>query len=161
MQSIINYSADVQALSVLDKELKDAVALLSEDDWKILSTKTYTQFLQFVSAVDLAEIGCVDVTSPHAITAAETLRKSDPDAVLIIVSDMSVSPVMYIKPSIMASTLIMKPISFAGRERLREAVQLKLQANNDEQGSQRFCLETKQGKSFFPYNRIVFFGIYK
>ena len=158
MQNIINYSADIQTLTILAKEQRETVAYFSDADWSILCAKTYVQYLQLVQTADITEIGVIDVTSPDAIAAAEEFRKADPNAVLVIVSDMSVSPVTYIKPSIMASTLIIKPIESVGIARLRDAMRIKLIQSDERRESEKsFCLETKQGKQFFPYNKIVFF----
>lgn len=158
MQNIINYSADTQTLTVLDKEQREAVAYISDADWSILCAKTYVQYSRLVQTTDVVEIGVIDVTSPNAIAAAEEFRKADPDAVLVIVSDMSISPVTYIKPSIMASALIIKPIESTGIARLRDAMRIKLiQSDSRRDTEQRFCMETKQGKHFFSYNKIVYF----
>lgn len=61
-------------------------------------------------SLPLVEFACVDVVQDGAVKSIESFRKDHSETMLTIIADSSIMPTVYLKPSIMASSLLLRPI---------------------------------------------------
>lgn len=96
------------------------------------------------------DVCCVDVSG--GAHTAETARAANPDAFLILIAPPQLSPMEYLRPSILAAGLLLRPYTD------EQAYGLALQAlrpSADGQGS--FRVETREGAQLVPYRNILYF----
>lgn len=114
----------------------------------------FCSFFQTASAIDLA---CIDITVPKAVQATEDLRKRHAQTWIMLVADDSILPTVYLKPSIMASSLLLRPLN----EKQVESVMSELISSymhaqiNDEPGV--YHLKTQDGTERIPFDDILYF----
>ncbi|MBQ5561603.1 MAG: LytTR family transcriptional regulator [Lachnospiraceae bacterium] len=142
-----------QLLYELSKEL---IALYSEEKWEISVFNTVNAFNDYLNETDILNVLFIDVTIKGAIEFATKIRNKHKETVILLLADNSISPVKYIKPSIMAAALLLRPLNEVDvREQISNV--LELFSNEEKSDDGRFCLEYKGEKVYVPYEHIVYF----
>lgn len=157
MISVLLYSHEKKELSAFVKLGKEIVCRISDDDWIFLSYSDRELVYSFLSEHPIVDISCVDIVADGGIALAEELRKANSEMHIILLADMSVSPVSYIRPSIMAGSLLLRPLTVQNvKSVFTEAVLSyvkKLQADNDN----ILLIENRDGRQPVPYSSIIYF----
>lgn len=159
MPTALNYCESKENLSLLEKGLVDAIASKTEDDWTVISENNLNKYaLSFAQAKEGVDISCFDVTSNCAVDTLKKLRQEDKEAMLVVVSDESVSPLTYMKPSIMPSSLLLKPLTRDSVSKCMEDLLNVFYVNNSQKRNDgRYCVETKDEKVYVPFDKIIYF----
>ncbi len=96
------------------------------------------------------DVCCVDVSG--GAHTAETARAANPAAFLILIAPPELSPMEYLRPSILAAGLLLRPYTD------EQAYGLALQAlRPSESGQGSFRVETREGAQLVPYRTILYF----
>ena len=157
MISVLMYSRDRKELSELKKYGHEIAARLTEDDWRFFGYNEREQVYRFLSEHPLVDISCVDIAACGGIVLAEDLRRRCNEMYMVLLADSSVSPTAYIRPSIMAGSLLMRPLNVEGIKRvITEAalVYVKKISNSEESF---LMIENKDGRQPVSYRAITFF----
>lgn len=158
MAYILNYCLNATDSKLLEKEFSDAIALVSEDDWKIDSCIKLSDYIEKYRKHSQTDISCFDVTTDGSVEALEELRKKDKSTMLVLISDMTVSPLKYMKPALMAGALILKPLENSTVSlTIKDVLNAVCLTEENEAENKRFCVETKTGKRFIPFDKILYF----
>ena len=150
--ALCNQASDAQ---MLEQELRDEVAMRTDESVlvkKVLNKKLLEEFLQEKGLVDFI---CVDVTVKQGIHYAELLRENYPGSAIVLVADMSISPVTYMKPSIMAAALLLKPLSHEPVRQTFEELMDHFVDNASEEDV--FVVENRDERQRIPYSAILYF----
>lgn len=137
---------------------RDCAGLLSEEYWEIKICRGLQEVREYMRQKPALDMICIDITVKNAVSVAESLRAENRMAYMILVADLSISPAVYMKPSIMAGSLMLKPLSKTQIQRVvKEAVGefMKRFLNPDQK--KVFVLENKEGRMLVEYERIGFF----
>lgn len=157
MISVLMYAEDKCELVALGRHGREAAAVLGDDEWSFLSYHERELFYRYLGGQPLVDISCVDVTADGGIVLAEDLRKACVDMYMILLADFSVSPAAYIRPTIMAGSLLMRPLSAEGIKRVfTEAASAYLE-KIDRSSSEVLMIENRDGRQPVPYRAIAFF----
>lgn len=132
---------------------------LSEEDWDFPSYHDICAVSDFLSQSPILDLALVDVTQEGAIPLAESMRRLNAELYMILLTDVNVSPVTYIKPSILAASLLMRPVTVQNvksifTDAIRQIVRLHSDSGMEDKA---FIIESKEGKRFIPYGQILFF----
>lgn len=158
MAYVLNYCLNATDSNLLEKEFSDAIALVSDDEWTIDSCFKLSEYIEKYKIHAQTDISCFDVTTDGSVEILEELRKKDKSTMLVLVSDTSVSPLKYMKPTLMAGALILKPlIDSAVSITLKDVLNVVCSTNESKDDEKRFCVETKTGKNFIPFDKILYF----
>lgn len=158
MSSVLNYCANLSESKVLENEFRNTAAMVSDDDWEVDSSIKLDEYVEKYMKHTQVDISCFDVTSDGSVEALENIRKKDKSAMLVLVSDITVSPLRYMKPTLMASSLIMKPFNrTAVASAFREVLDVVYADKKVDEDDKKFCVETKSGQRYIPYAKIVYF----
>lgn len=157
MISMLLYSHERRELTTFDRLGREVVSRLSDDDWRFLGYSERRQVEQFLSEHPLIDISCVDVAADDGVEMAEELRGANAEMYMILLTDLTVSPVAYIRPTIMAGSLLMRPVTADGVRRVfTEAVTAYLRKCGTD-ASQMLMIENRDGRQPVPYGSVVFF----
>lgn len=142
-------------LNMVLQGVKYAIAVASDDDSSVAACMTPEELDQYMSCTDTGDFSCLDIRGDNSLRAAEAVRKKFPQAALLLIVDQSVSPMKYIKPSIMASSLILRPFTeITMKETLQEFVGSCIK---EEDGDEEvYVLEGKSGIIRIPYKSIYY-----
>ena len=142
-------------ISAIEKEIRERTAFSTDEQLNFVSLYTRKEFEDFMGENAPADIICTDVTVFQGIEQAEELRKKYAKAALILIADMSISPVSYMKPTILAAGLLLKPLQEAMlKKTIEEIFACYIQVQEDEE---LFVVETREEKYRIPYSEIMFF----
>ena len=101
---------------------------------------------------------CVDF-SLHGEQAINIIREHNPETMVIILADVDISPSKYIRPSIMAAGLLLRPLTPKQVNNVLKSVLSA--ADNKEQtrvcGNEMFTVNTREGAIKIPYSELLYF----
>lgn len=101
-----------------------------------------------------------DVTVDGVVPVLEALRGANPELKLVLVADGSVSPVTYIRPTILPTALLWRPL---GQEEAHSTLwEVMTSIRKDEEtgretGMESFSVEVRGDVRRIPYSNILFF----
>lgn len=135
----------------------DTAASFDLPQWQVELIQALTAFYMAMSERTQVDIGCVDLTSDRAIAAAEELRRRFASAKILLIANPEMSPAAYLKPSIMAASLLLRPFS---REQaldvFQELVRVMLRKPAGDDGAV-FTIKTKKGRVLLNHMDISYF----
>ena len=123
-----------------------------------LQLKTYQKsslLLSQLESADLLDLAVVDVTMEGGFEAARAIRKMFPTAEIMIVADVTVSPMKYMCPSIRASALLLRPVSPGCEDAVREFFFL-LADQEKEDKNNTLWIENRKGIFRVPFDQICY-----
>lgn len=123
-----------------------------------LQLKTYQKsslLLSQLESADLLDLAVVDVTMEGGFEAARAIRKMFPTAEIMIVADVTVSPMKYMCPSIRASALLLRPVSPGWEDAVREFFFL-LADQEKEDKNDKLWIENRKGIFRVPFDQICY-----
>lgn len=157
MISALIYSHERRELSAISRLGREIICKISEDDWDFFSFSDKKDVYDFLSADPIIDMSCVDIFDTNGISIAERLRETNNNMYIILLTDASISPVLYIRPTIMAGSLLMRPLTEKSVKRVfTEAVRECLKKFRKDDG-EAFAIENRDGRQLIPYSRIIFF----
>lgn len=159
MISLLLYANRKNELALLKNNSFDVICRISEDDWDILDYYDKKLVFEFLSKNPVIDVSCIDVTSESGLEIAEDSRRKNSNMFMILLSDSTVSPSTYIKPSIMASSLLLRPLSKENiKEVFLEVVLAYLKKYRQEENqSESFVIDAREGRELVPLDHIYFF----
>lgn len=157
MISVLLYSHIKKEISAFVKHGREAVGKISDDDWNFRGYCEKELLYRFLIECPLIDISCVDVSAGDGLTLAENLRKDNSGMYMILVADLSVSPTAYIRPSIMAGSLLMRPVSVEGIKRVFTEAALSYIKSLERGSGDVLIIENRDGRQPVPYSSIMFF----
>lgn len=130
---------------------------ISEEDWNFLSYSQKQRLLEFLQENPIIDISCMDVTSEKGIEMAEKVRKLNSDTHIILLSDLSVSPAAYIKPSIMAGSILLRPLTKENIKKVFLSAMSDYLSKISKTDEKNFVINTHEGRQLIPISHILFF----
>lgn len=137
---------------------KDWAARWTEEYWEMMECSSIRELEEVVEGKNHPDIICLDITMQGAIDLAAQLRLLLPLSYMILIASPDISPVTYLRPSIGADSLMLKPLS-AGQiqEIMSEALQAYIQRFFKPDEKKVFVIENKSGRELVDYDHIFFF----
>lgn len=142
--------------TLLRQVSKENIARVSENMWAIRDNLSVKQFERLLELGDDLDVVYMDVTRDKAIEATEQMRRENKEAVLMIIADETVSPMEYLKPSVQAASLLLRPF----REQQAKDVVEKTWDWYGEKASGEdafLSLEIDHDRVTVPYGQILYF----
>ena len=137
---------------------RDLAAYFTDERWTMILCSEYEQILEYVEKRTLFDIICLDITMDGVLELAERIRAICRHAILILISDFSITPECYIRPSIRADSLMLKPLTYEKIEHtLKEAFSSFAEMFGASKSPDVFVAENRDGRWRIPYREILFF----
>ncbi len=157
MVSMIVYDPHAEEMELIKKLVRQAAAVLTEEKWQMEFFTRREQVAAFLKDRPLLDLACYDVSPKGSIDDLERIRRDYQKMRLLLIADASMSPMEYIRPTILASSLLLRPISpEQAREQLMELVeQFQDQAFHGQEES--LVIETREGRTYVPLAQIYYF----
>lgn len=140
---------------LLESQIRNQTARMTEESLDIVRIRTKEEFEDFTKEIHRADLICADVSVVDGIQQIEMIRKLYKKAIIVLIADVQTSPVTYMKPTILASALLLKPLKETMvQQTVEEIFKYCIQENTDEEV---FIVEIKEEKYRIPYSDILFF----
>lgn len=144
-----------EELRLLRQVFRAAVAQQSEEDAACESCHTPAELEEQLSQTDRVDVVCLDVTVQGAVGTAERLRLRHGQALLVLTADATISPLQYIRPTILAAALLLRPLEEKAAAETAEQVLLALRQRQDEGAA--FVFNVSGETLRLPYGEILYF----
>lgn len=160
MVSMITYDNFVKELDELKWISKDLIAKWSEDYWFVEQFSALNSLREYLDDKPLLDLLLYDVNEEEAIPYLMKLRKDYQKSHIMILADMNISPMEYMKPGIHADSLLLRPWT---REQAVSVLQefilgyIKMVENEKRNGTDMYIIESKDGTLSIPYDQIYYF----
>lgn len=138
------------------EECKKRVAINSDERIQFVISNQIESFSTEISSHDILNVVFLDITLEGSYEFAEMLRKKYENVVLVIITDLTVSPIKFIKPSIMVASLMMRPFDDEQVENQIDEIIYGL-IEPDNQSDENFSIEYKGEKISVPFKEIYYF----
>lgn len=156
MLSMVVQSPKERECRLVETTLRDLVALNTDEDSKIQTYHTLKEFEGYIQQLDTLDLACLDVVQNGAVAAAERLRKGHRQTMIILIVDQSVSPMQYIRPTILAAALLLRPVQpETAQEILWEALMSVQRSRTTDESS--FVFTTLGENYHIPFSKILYF----
>ncbi len=144
-----------QEIVLVEQQIRERTALSTDEQLKFVGLYTKDDFEKFLKEQQQADILFTDITIFQGIEQVELLRKNYPKAAIVLIADLTISPITYMKPTILASALLLKPLQIPMIEKVVEEIfACYIQKETDEE---IFVIDTREEKQRIPYSNILYF----
>ncbi|MCR4640692.1 MAG: LytTR family transcriptional regulator DNA-binding domain-containing protein [Lachnospiraceae bacterium] len=158
MISLVALDGDKKESAALKNAVSDVAADMTEEYWDTFFFSTLEEYGKYLKTEPLIDFACYDVAMKGALTFLQGVRKAYEQTGLLLIADESISPLEYMKPGIRADSLLMRPFTEETmKATLSEFVSEGLERNKRKAGEESFVMETKEGKTYLPYDNIYYF----
>ncbi|MCC8029408.1 MAG: LytTR family transcriptional regulator DNA-binding domain-containing protein [Lachnospiraceae bacterium] len=142
-------------VALLENEIRSEAAKYTDERVTVVTLLSRGALEKFLDEKAMADIICVDVSVVGGIPQAEQLRQFYPKAAIILIADAGMSPVSYMKPTILAASLLLLPLIPQHVHRSLEDVFRQYITKTDD--SEVFRIETREETHQIPLSSILYF----
>lgn len=156
MLHILLCSGITEELNLIYSLTKEQAAYKSDDKWNIEKCNSSKEIMKQLQLETIFDGVCVDITIQDGIRVVEEIRKKNKKAYIILIATPQISPLEYIKPTIMASALVLRPIDHG---LYKESIEQMLITFEQEPNTSEdlLVLESREGRNRIPYECILYF----
>lgn len=154
MISMLIYSCKQNEIELLKEISKDVMAFQSEERLQIV-TFSNAKDIVFDNFENI-DVAYLDITDNLGLQVAKDLRSRFPNVEIMIISNNTISPMLYLTPAVKAASLLLKPLDYSMVENgIQELFALlKPDELNKED---MFVYEEDKEQKRVPYSHILYF----
>lgn len=157
MVSMMVYNPKSGERGMIGDTIRRTAARLTDEKWKLDYFERPEPMLDFLKDSPLLDFACYDVSGAGSIERLEQLRRRYRETLLILIAEPSMSPMEYIRPSILASSLLLRPVS---EDSLSDSLSELLEQHGEKRSGgeeESLVIETREGKTYVPFSKIYYF----
>ncbi len=155
MISILVYDSQAGELEMMKRIIPRAAARMTEEKWQMHYFSDRGELLGFMKERPLLDLACYDVAPRGSIEDLEKIRADGNQAQLLIIADATMSPLEYIRPTILASSLLLRPITPEQvSDRFCELLSKMLADTAG--GEEKLVIDTREGRTYVPLSQIYY-----
>ncbi len=124
---------------------------------EVLSTNEPEEWREWAQSDETADVLICDVAVQSALTVLIEARKRNPQVLVVPIAGQSVSPTVYVRPEIMPSSLLWRPLTEDAAEQTISALFSSLHAAHIPKSESQFEVKTRQRTQYIPYREICYF----
>lgn len=154
------YLKTKQAIDELKPMAKDLIARMSEDDWEIKQMTSLQELQEYLKGNPLVHLIIYDICDKGSLEYLLQIRKKYQQSWLMLLADISLSPMEYIHPNLRVSSLLLQPWEKQqAHDVLFDFFSEYLEFTESEKSERlySYVIETRDGSIHLPYDQIYFF----
>lgn len=137
---------------------RNLTARFTEDEFLCTVCSTAQELHKLPRKLHSGDINCVDLTIQDGIGLAEHVRSQDPRGFILLVASPDMSPMLYLKPSILAGSLLLRPFTQEEAvQSLSEVYRFCYSARRAGKQEDSFKIENRGTREWIPYEEIRYF----
>jgi DNA-binding LytR/AlgR family response regulator len=155
MISAILYDSGKRELNKIKELVSDAVSLLTDDELRLSCYQEEAELAGSIGEIDLCDFIIAEFEGQGQ--AIDRIRKRFPAVPLLLVVDVTVSPLQYIRPGVMPSALILRPLEEKDmKKNITDFLAASMTVREkDEESTLR--VETRSGIIKVPISKVIYF----
>ena len=157
MIQVVAYDRRAAEREAIRSSLWKKIERLPEEDMEFREAGNSAELLTVIEEQSIPDLLYYEFLKGQPVTELRALRKRCENSLLMLIADAAVSPLEYLKPGIAPDSLLLRPFTGEMLSEINgEFVQTHLDRTEKEDG-EKFMVETKSGKIFLPFPKIVYF----
>ena len=157
MITVLSYLEKLNNIPVLQEEFHSQAAFHSEEDWRYFLYTKLEELRKALKAEPVLDILCWNVSGKQALAELEQTRKKYMEAFLLLIADSSISPMEYLRPSILPTALLLSPFNrLQCSQVLAELISSYCSQFKNKEDEDTFLIETREGRQRVPLSQISF-----
>ncbi len=157
MICMLLYSHEKKELTVFDKLGRELVSRISSDDWTFPGFYDHKKLQAYLSRNPIIDLTCVEVINRDGVEAAELMRKTNREMYMILLTNADVSPTVYIKPTIMPASLLLRPLNTETVKSVFSEAFKDYIMRFGQDDKKALMIETRDGRQRIPFLNILYF----
>ena len=158
MISVFSFNRVLREQSIIEKGCRSQTARKTEDKLTFTKTTAPEQLAGDGSLEGLTDLVYFEIRDPSDVEALRRLRQKGGEALLMILTSPTVSPMQYLRPGIAPDLLLLRPFAQREFDQVNEEMfDAFLQTLDSPDPDEQFVLGSREGKILIPYHRIQFF----
>ena len=143
----------------MEQCFRDISAHTSDERLALQKCPGSGEFKKYMEQTSLVHMAVMDFTAKDVPDTARGFRSQQPEAEIMVIADMTVDPMLYMNPGVLAASLILRP--YPGqllRKKCEEFYGHCAGKFNSQNGKeQMFAVENSDGKTMLPFSGIYCF----
>lgn len=154
MISMLIYSRKQNEIELLKEISKDVMAFQSEERLQIATFSDAKEIDD--GSLENIDVAYIDITDDCGLQVAKDLRSRFPNVEIMIISNSTISPMVYLTPTVRAASLLLKPLDYSMIENgVRELFALLRPEEINKRDM--FVFEDDKEQRRIPYSHILYF----
>lgn len=155
MLSTLIFDSDQNEQKLIKKMVSDTVAIQSDESCNFDICVSEMDLKEQTVSHEMLDIACMDIMTDKGIGPSEEVRKKYSDSEMMLIVSESISPRIYMKPSVRASSVIFRPLAVdEASETISEVVQASLIKKQTLNDSNCLVIQTKEDILHLPFAGI-------
>ena len=135
--------------------IRESMAYLSDEGLRLDAYEKADDFMKIISNGSVFDMACLDITGENGILMAENFRKMNQNSMIMLIAASEMSPMEYIRPSIMAAGLMLRPYESSKDTTIYDFIRNYLTVNGSHAGSE-LVVETRDDILRIPFDKIYY-----
>lgn len=158
MISMLLCSADDRELQYILSYSREFACMESDERWEYVTCTDERTLEEAVAGRVSYDIVCIDLTLGNGLEIAGLLRRNNPGAYIMVIADKTVSPLEYVRPTIMPAGLLQRPMNGKLlKSTLLENFSACVKRFYCDDSETNFVLDNREGRQLIPYMQISYF----
>ncbi|MDO5415638.1 MAG: LytTR family DNA-binding domain-containing protein [Lachnospiraceae bacterium] len=157
MITFVSYAAEKKESELIKSQMRLQAARWTDEAWSYEMFEQMAELQTYLAGEPLVDLFCWDVTAAGSVAALEEARKKYRQAFLMVVADSRISPMAYLKPGILPTALVLKPLKPETIEPvLNELMKTYSEQFETSQLPEMFVVDSREGKQYIPFQQICY-----
>ena len=158
MIAILTCTGDAKESMWIQRDCRERIARRSDERITQEHVSDDNGLSEAVQANQLVHLLYYSFTHGQSCGTLRWFRRQNADAMMMLITDMNVSPLEYLRPGVAPDALLLRPLS---REQLDasngEFIDSFLERKREKKTDDSFVIDTREEKVWVPYSAIYYF----
>lgn len=157
MITFLSLAEKAQDNILLREQIKLQAAKYTDEVWQYALFEQLQELECFLNNEPVLDLISWDITLSGALERLECLRQKYKQSFLLVVADEKISPMTYLRPGIMPTSLLLKPIQKENMALVaREMIEVFSERFAEDKNTALFVIESREGRQYIPYDQIYY-----
>lgn len=157
MITVLSYLEKLANIPLLQEEFHTQAAYHSEEEWKYFLYTKLEELREALKKEPVLDILCWNVSGKPTLAELEKVREKYREAFLLLIADTGISPMEYLRPTILPTALLLSPFSRPQCEQvLGELISSYCSRFGNKEDEEVFLIETREGNQRVPISQISY-----
>ena len=157
MITFLSLAEKAQDNAMLLKQVKGLAAKYTDETWCYELFEKLRELEIFLKNEPVLDMISWDITITGALESLERLRQKYRQSFLLVIADDKVSPMSYLRPAIMPTSLLLKPIK---QKELTSVMQEMIEVFSEKFAQDKpkevYVIDSREGRQYIPYSQIYY-----
>ena len=157
MVSVVAYDRDKSERERIRESCWEQVSRYPREDMEFLEIGNGKVFREKMTGGDRWSLLYYEFSKGQDVSELRETRKGHEETMIMLLTDLSTSPMEYLKPGVAPDSILLRPYTAEQMRRTNEEFVRSYMDKVSDQDEEKFLIENKGERILLPYNRICYF----